>query len=55
MLDLRPDDADAWCYKGAALVRLRLYLKALDAFEQALQFNPELSEARLGKEKALQC
>jgi tetratricopeptide (TPR) repeat protein len=40
VLQLNPNDADAYRYKGLTLNKLKFYVEALVAFEQALQYHP---------------
>lgn len=40
-IEINPDDADIWSYKGSALYTLGRYEEALDAFDKSLEINPK--------------
>jgi tetratricopeptide (TPR) repeat protein len=40
-LEINPDDADIWSYKGSALYTLGRYEEALEAFDKSLEINPK--------------
>jgi tetratricopeptide (TPR) repeat protein len=40
-LEINPNDADIWSYKGSALYTLGRYEEALEAFDKSLEINPK--------------
>ncbi|MDW5548748.1 tetratricopeptide repeat protein [Methanosarcina sp.] len=40
-LEINPDNADIWSYKGSALYTLGRYEEALEAFDKSLEINPK--------------
>ena len=53
MAKLAPDNANAWCLKGNALLELERYEEALQSFDRAINLRPDLSEAWQGKGSSL--
>lgn len=53
MLELQPDDYEAWNNKGVVLKNLGRYSKAIAAYNQALQIKPDKHEAWNNKGNAL--
>ncbi|MCJ7496854.1 MAG: tetratricopeptide repeat protein [candidate division Zixibacteria bacterium] len=52
-IELKPDFAEAWSNKGAALIKLNRHAEALQAFEKAIELKPDDAEAWSNKGVAL--
>ena len=53
VIKLNLDNAEAWLWKGTALVSLKRYAEALKAFKKSIELDPDDAEAWLGKGIAL--
>jgi tetratricopeptide (TPR) repeat protein len=53
MVEKFPKSADAWYCKGSSILCLGKPKEAIDCYDKALKFNPELLEAQLEKGVAL--
>jgi tetratricopeptide (TPR) repeat protein len=53
VIELKPDDADAWSNKGAALGKLDQYEEALKAYDKAIELKPDDADAWYNKGVAL--
>ncbi|NJK47799.1 tetratricopeptide repeat protein, partial [Candidatus Gracilibacteria bacterium] len=48
-LELNPDSAEAYNYRGGAYLNLQQYKNAIADFNKALELNPDNAEAYLGR------